>query len=173
MSYARMSEKEKVLADEVSALLAEAERIDKAEDAKFGTNRRRGGMRRPRAGTATTTSTRTPYPISDRGPARKPSGILPPVSWALTASGNMRSPLPKDTFSLLYTHMERTAASVLRSDCAIVAGKSRGHSRYAAMLEIAAPPPAMPPNRHCRPRTMRQPARRIGVSPARPAPPWS
>jgi transposase len=40
MSYARMSEKEKILADEVSALLAEAERIDKAEDKKFGKNRR-------------------------------------------------------------------------------------------------------------------------------------
>uniref|UniRef100_UPI0038CC0FBA IS1182 family transposase n=1 Tax=Mycobacterium ostraviense TaxID=2738409 RepID=UPI0038CC0FBA len=40
MSYARMSEKEKVLADEVSALLAEAERIDKDEDKKFGKNRR-------------------------------------------------------------------------------------------------------------------------------------
>jgi transposase len=40
MSYARMSEKEKILASEVSALLAEAERIDKAEDAKFGKNRR-------------------------------------------------------------------------------------------------------------------------------------
>lgn len=40
MSYARMTEKEKVLADEVSALLAEAERIDKAEDAKFGKGKR-------------------------------------------------------------------------------------------------------------------------------------
>ncbi|RYE40666.1 MAG: hypothetical protein EOP24_40010 [Hyphomicrobiales bacterium] len=40
MSYARMSEKEKVLADEVSALLTEAERIDKAEDARFGRNNR-------------------------------------------------------------------------------------------------------------------------------------
>lgn len=40
MSYARMSEKEKVLAGEVSDLLAEAERIDKAEDARFGKNRR-------------------------------------------------------------------------------------------------------------------------------------
>jgi transposase len=40
MSYARMSEKEKILAVEVSALLAEAERIDKAEDAKFGKDRR-------------------------------------------------------------------------------------------------------------------------------------
>lgn len=40
MSYARMSEKEKILAAEVSALLAEAERIDKAEDAKFGKDRR-------------------------------------------------------------------------------------------------------------------------------------
>lgn len=40
MSYARMSEKEKVLAGEVSALLAEAERIDKDEDKKFGKNRR-------------------------------------------------------------------------------------------------------------------------------------
>jgi transposase len=40
MSYARMSEKEKVLAQEVSALLAEAEAIDKAEDARFGKNRR-------------------------------------------------------------------------------------------------------------------------------------
>ena len=40
MSYARMSEKEKVLAAEVSALLAEAERIDKAEDARYGKNNR-------------------------------------------------------------------------------------------------------------------------------------
>jgi transposase len=40
MSYARMSEKEKVLADEVSALLAEADRVDKAEDAEYGKNRR-------------------------------------------------------------------------------------------------------------------------------------
>lgn len=40
MSYVRMTEKEKVLADEVSALLAEAERIDKDEDRKFGKNRR-------------------------------------------------------------------------------------------------------------------------------------
>jgi DDE family transposase/transposase-like protein DUF772 len=40
MSYARMTEKEKVLAAEVSALLAEAERIDKAEDKQFGKNRR-------------------------------------------------------------------------------------------------------------------------------------
>lgn len=40
MSYARMTEKEKVLAEEVSALLFEAERIDKAEDTKFGKNRR-------------------------------------------------------------------------------------------------------------------------------------
>ncbi|WP_422334563.1 IS1182 family transposase [Rhodococcus sp. (in: high G+C Gram-positive bacteria)] len=40
MSYARMSEKEKVLADEVSALLAEADRIDRAEDAKFGRDKR-------------------------------------------------------------------------------------------------------------------------------------
>ena len=36
MSYARMTEKQKVLAEEVSALLAEAERIDKDEDARFG-----------------------------------------------------------------------------------------------------------------------------------------
>jgi transposase len=40
MSYARMSEKEKILAAEVSDLLAEAEAIDKAEDAKYGKNRR-------------------------------------------------------------------------------------------------------------------------------------
>lgn len=40
MSYARMSEKEKILAAEVSALLAEAEAIDKAEDTRFGKNRR-------------------------------------------------------------------------------------------------------------------------------------
>lgn len=36
MSYARMSEKEKILAEEVSALLFEAERIDKAEDKQYG-----------------------------------------------------------------------------------------------------------------------------------------
>lgn len=40
MSYARMSEKEKILAVEVSDLLAEAEAIDKAEDSQFGKNRR-------------------------------------------------------------------------------------------------------------------------------------
>lgn len=40
MSYARMSDKEKVLAQEVSDLLAEAEAIDKSEDAKFGKTRR-------------------------------------------------------------------------------------------------------------------------------------
>jgi len=40
MSYARMNEKEKILAQEVSDLLAEAEAIDRAEDAKFGKNRR-------------------------------------------------------------------------------------------------------------------------------------
>jgi Transposase DDE domain len=40
MSYARMSEKEKVLAEEVSALLFDAERIDKAEDKQFGKTRR-------------------------------------------------------------------------------------------------------------------------------------
>jgi transposase len=40
MSYARMSEKEKILAQEVSAVLAEAERLDRAEDAEYGKNRR-------------------------------------------------------------------------------------------------------------------------------------
>ena len=40
VSYARMTEKEKILAAEVSALLAEAERIDKAEDKQFGKDRR-------------------------------------------------------------------------------------------------------------------------------------
>ena len=36
MSYARMSEKQKILAGEVSELLAEAEKVDTDEDAKFG-----------------------------------------------------------------------------------------------------------------------------------------
>ena len=40
MSYARMSEKEKILAQEVSDLLADAEAIDAAEDARYGKNRR-------------------------------------------------------------------------------------------------------------------------------------
>lgn len=40
MSYARLTEKEKILAEEVSALLAEAQRIDDAEDARFGKDRR-------------------------------------------------------------------------------------------------------------------------------------
>jgi hypothetical protein len=40
MSYARMSEKEKVLAGQVSARLAEAERMDKAEDARYSKNNR-------------------------------------------------------------------------------------------------------------------------------------
>ncbi len=40
MSYARMSEKEKILAQEVSDLMADAEQIDKADDARFGKDRR-------------------------------------------------------------------------------------------------------------------------------------
>ena len=40
MSYARMSEKEKILADEVSQLLAQAEAIDNSEDARFGKDSR-------------------------------------------------------------------------------------------------------------------------------------
>ena len=40
MSYARLSEKQKVLADEVSALLADAGAIDDAEDARFGKDKR-------------------------------------------------------------------------------------------------------------------------------------
>ncbi|WP_344382955.1 IS1182 family transposase [Georgenia ruanii] len=40
MSYARLSEKEKVLAQEVSDLLAAAEDTDKAEDARYGKNKR-------------------------------------------------------------------------------------------------------------------------------------
>lgn len=40
MSYARMGEKEKILAQEVSDLLAEAEAIDKAEDVEYGKHRR-------------------------------------------------------------------------------------------------------------------------------------
>jgi transposase len=40
MSYARMTDKEKVLAQEVSDLLAEAERVDRAEDESFGKDRR-------------------------------------------------------------------------------------------------------------------------------------
>ncbi|WP_425460973.1 transposase [Leekyejoonella antrihumi] len=40
MSYARMSEREKILAQEVSDLLGEAEDLDAAEDAAFGKDRR-------------------------------------------------------------------------------------------------------------------------------------
>jgi hypothetical protein len=44
MSYARMSEKQKILAAEVSALLAEAEQIDHDEDAKFGKDNKGYGL---------------------------------------------------------------------------------------------------------------------------------
>ncbi len=40
MSYARLTDKEKILAQEVTDLLAAAEETDKAEDARFGKNRR-------------------------------------------------------------------------------------------------------------------------------------
>ena len=40
MSYARLTEKQKVLAHEVSALLADADAIDDAEDARFGKDKR-------------------------------------------------------------------------------------------------------------------------------------
>ena len=44
MSYARMSEKQKILAEEVSALLAEAEQIDHDEDAEFGRDNKGYGL---------------------------------------------------------------------------------------------------------------------------------
>ncbi len=44
MSYARMTDKQKILAAEVSELLAEAERIDKDEDAKFGKDSSGNGL---------------------------------------------------------------------------------------------------------------------------------
>ena len=44
MSYARMSEKQKILAEEVSALLAEAEQIDHHEDAEFGRDNKGYGL---------------------------------------------------------------------------------------------------------------------------------
>lgn len=40
MSYARLTEKQKVLAREVSDLLAEAKTVDASEDAKFGPGKR-------------------------------------------------------------------------------------------------------------------------------------
>ena len=40
MSYARMSDKEKILAQEVSDLMAEAEAIDRCEDSKYGKTKR-------------------------------------------------------------------------------------------------------------------------------------
>lgn len=40
MSYARMSEKEKILAQQVSELLADAEGLDKSEDAQYGKDKR-------------------------------------------------------------------------------------------------------------------------------------
>lgn len=40
MSYARLTEKQKILADEVSALLADADAIDTAEDTRFGKDTR-------------------------------------------------------------------------------------------------------------------------------------
>ena len=36
LSHARLSDREKVLAEEISALMAEAQRIDAVEDTKFG-----------------------------------------------------------------------------------------------------------------------------------------
>jgi len=44
MIYARMSEKQKILAEEVSALLAEAEQIDQDEDAEFGRDNKGYGL---------------------------------------------------------------------------------------------------------------------------------
>ena len=44
MSYARVSERQKILAEEVSALLAEAEQIDHEEDAEFGRDNKGYGL---------------------------------------------------------------------------------------------------------------------------------
>ena len=44
MSYARMTEKQKILAAEVSDLLVQAERIDKEEDARFGKDHKGYGL---------------------------------------------------------------------------------------------------------------------------------
>ena len=44
MSYARLTEKQKVLADEISDLMAEARTVDAAEDARFGPGKRGGEL---------------------------------------------------------------------------------------------------------------------------------
>jgi hypothetical protein len=44
MSYTRMSQKQKILAEDVSALLAEAEQIDHYEDAEFGRDNKGYGL---------------------------------------------------------------------------------------------------------------------------------
>lgn len=44
MSYQRLTEKQKILAAEVSDLLADADAIDKAEDARFGRDKRGGEL---------------------------------------------------------------------------------------------------------------------------------
>ena len=40
MSYARLPEKQKIVAEEVSALLADADAVDETEDARFGKDKR-------------------------------------------------------------------------------------------------------------------------------------
>ena len=92
MSYARMSEKEKVLAGQVSALLAEAERIDKAEDVRYGKNNRGDELpealrrRETRLGKIREAKARS----SKRPRPRRGSGPRPPRATVET----MRTPSP-------------------------------------------------------------------------------
>src|SRR4029450_8136059 len=63
-----------------------------------------------------------------------------------------KSPFAKDTLvtKLWYTDNAECISSALSIDCQTVSGKSRGHNKYAARLEITIPASVKAPNRHCR-----------------------
>ena len=95
-----------------------------------------GGMRRPRASDGRRRPrTRTTYPISDRGPARKPSGNLAAhvrVDDCDAIRDRVGARLPKDTLRRIEKRLGTKpllSPTRLWIDCTMVCGKSRGHSR--------------------------------------------
>ena len=112
MSYARMSEKEKVLAEEVSALLADAERIDKNEDKKFGKNRRGDDVETVAAKGQAAANEAVPKPKAQRNFTDPDSKIMLTSDGAFHQCYNAQAVVDADHQVIVATEVDICAADV-------------------------------------------------------------
>ena len=118
MSYARLTEKQKVLADEVSDLLAEAERIDAGEDARFGKNTRGDELpaelarRESRLAKMAAAATVNVKPTAQRNFTDPDSRIMKTADGSFHYSYNAQAVVDADCQVIVATQLGNTAVDV-------------------------------------------------------------